>query len=155
MKPWKKASICIMLFIMFCFISIGYAAVTDTIGISGSASIKPAQYDIYITKITPESLGSITINNYYYTIVSSSVDGASQPTFTITVKNQSDKIYVFERIVEGSETGFEGIYGGEGVTYTLDGLTFLQEVGPGQELTFRVTIKADSTVHTDELLTFF
>ena len=110
---------------------------------------------IYITGITPEASGTITIDNYYYTIVSASVNGASQSTFTITVKNQSDKIYVYERIVEGSEIGIPGIYSGNGVTYTLDGLTYLQEVAPNQELTFRVTIKADSTVYTNELLTFF
>ena len=102
MKSWMKASICMCISLIVCFICIGYAVVTDTLRIDGAANAQPTQYDIYITEITPEALGTITIDNYYYTIVSASVNGASQSTFTITVKNQSDKIYVYERIVEGS-----------------------------------------------------
>ena len=155
MGKMRKAIAVVCILLSFAFLSVGYAQLTENLHINGSASVQGFQYDIYITNVTPDSLGTISVNDYYYTIMSTSVHGASQPTFTVTVKNQSDKIYVFERIVEGRETGFDGIYGGEGITYTLNGLTFLQEVAPGGELTFRVTIKATSSVNTDQLLTFF
>ena len=82
MKSWMKASICMCISLMVCFICIGYAAVTDTLRIDGTVNVQATQYDIYITGITPESLGTITINNYYYTIVSASVSGVhlNQPS---------------------------------------------------------------------------
>lgn len=149
------------LFKMLCFIfaalfvSVGYAQVTDPLQVNGIAEVKAQEFDIYITDVSPEQLGTFTVNNYYYTIMSTSVHGASSPTFSITVKNRSDKTYVFERIVEGSEVGFDGIYGGEGITYKLQNLSYLQEVAPGQSITFSVTITASSGVNEDNVLTFF
>ena len=151
----KKTRVIVFVILSTVFLSLGYAQVSDNLRISGIAYVEGEQYDIFITDISPESAGTMAVDNYYSTIVTSSIHGASQATFTITVKNQSDKIYVFERIVEGSATGFEGIYTGDGITYTLDGLTTLQEVAPGTTLTFRVTIKADSTVNSDNVVTYY
>ena len=151
----KKWILVLCLVLTFSFLAIGYAQLSDSMSISGSISVTGQQYDIYITDITPTALDTVTVNQYYSTIMFASVHGASQPTFQITVKNQSSKTYVFERIVEGRETGFDDIYDGEGISYTLDNLHYLQEVAPGAEHTFRVTIQADSNVSTDHLLTFF
>ena len=155
MKKWMKILICTVLSFMFLFFSIGYAELSELLLVNGTADVSATQYDIYITDITPQSSGNVTINDYYYTIVDASVSGQTTATFDVTVRNVSDKIYVFERIVEGSESGFPGIYGGEGVSYSLNGLKYLQEVAPSTELTFSVTINVEKGVQTDDLLTFF
>ena len=137
------------------FMTVGYAQLTDSLSVSGTADVKAEEFDVYIKSVTPEASGAIEVNSYYSTILSTSVRGASQSTFSITVRNRGTKTYVFERIVEGSETGYDEIYGGDGVSYTLSGLTYLQELAPATEITFTVNIRTTSAVNTDELLTFF
>ena len=103
MKNWKKTWTCVVLFFGFLVTSLGYAAVTDNLSISGSADVKGEFYDVYISQISPESLGGVTITNYFATTMSAKITAAGQPTFRITVVNQSDKTYVYERVIDGAE----------------------------------------------------
>ena len=50
MKSWMKASVCIGLSLVFCFLTIGYAAVTTILNIDGKANID-IPYGLFIVNI--------------------------------------------------------------------------------------------------------
>ena len=150
MKNWKKTLICIVLFFGFLVTSLGYAAVTDNLSIWGSVNVEGEFYDVYISQISPESLGGVTITNYFGTTMSAKITSAGQPTFQITVVNQSDKTYVYERVIDGAEANVEGIYNGTDITHTVSGITPMQdELKPGQSITFTLTLSNTKGVTTD------
>ena len=72
-----------------------------------------------------------------------------EATFTVTVVNQSNKIYCYERIIEGEELGLEGVYTGDSIRPSVKGITFLQEVGPGESVTFTLKMTNADNDKTD------
>ena len=65
MKSWMKSSISIGLSLMFCLISIGYAALTDSITIFGDATAGPPEA-IFITNISEISRYNIDENDFSF-----------------------------------------------------------------------------------------
>lgn len=49
----KKWILVFCLVLTFSFLAIGYAQLSDSLSISGSASVEGQQYDIYITILHP------------------------------------------------------------------------------------------------------
>ena len=120
---------------------IGYAVISEKLSVYGSATFEILLPDVYITKITPESSAGITVNQTEGTVMFASVNGGGKAEFTIEVINISDTIYVFDRVIDGSETNLDGVYSGTEITYELDGIKRLDEIGSkGGTLTFNITI---------------
>lgn len=85
-----------------------------------------------------------------------SISGSGTATFTIDVINISDKIYIFERVIDGAATGVEGVYNGSDIKYTLSGISMLDEIAPnGGTLSFDITITVPRGVTTDNYVLIF
>ena len=127
---------------------VGYAEVADMLAISGTATLEPPPLpDVYITDITPTQSAGITVNDTVGTVMFAAVNGPGTVTFTIDVINISEWIYVFDRVIEGAETGIDGVYSGTEITYTLSGISRLDEIAPnGGTLSFDITINVPEGV---------
>lgn len=135
-----KALVVLLLVFTTLFAGIGYAALSDTIDIMGSAEILKPWYDLYISDITPDTSGGVDVTGYFSTVMSAEVNSSTAASFTVTVVNQSNKIYCYERIIEGEELGIDGVYTGSSISPSVSGITFLQEVGPGESVTFTLNM---------------
>lgn len=156
MKTWTKALVCITLFFGFFLATIGYATLIDYFSITGTANVKPPLYDVYITNITPSSSAGVVVNNFNGTTMFASVGGSGTATFTVDVINVSDKVYVFERVIDGAETGIEGVYAGSDIKYTLSGISMLDEIAPNNgTLSFDVTITVPRGVTAENYVLIF
>lgn len=101
-----------------------------------------AQFDyppIHITAVVKKSGdGSVVVNDYYDTHLDSSVtlvqNASSTVTLTITVHNQSDKIYAFNAVKYLAEA-----YSNENIVHNLPVLKHGDEIAPEEYLTFDVT----------------
>ncbi len=145
----RRALVAILLVFATVFTTIGYAEVSDTLSFFGQADIPKPWYDLYISNITPDSSGGVDVTGYYSTYMSAEVGTPQTATFTVTVVNQSDKIYCYERIIEGEELGIDGVYTGDSIKPSVSGITFLQEVEPGGSVTFTLTMTNADNEKTD------
>ena len=145
----RRTLIAILLLFATVFTSVGYAQVSDSLSFFGTAEIPKPWYDLYISNITPDTSGGVDVTGYYSTYMSAEVGSNKEATFTVTVVNQSNKIYCYERIIEGEELGLEGVYTGDSIRPSVKGITFLQEVGPGESVTFTLTMTNTDGDKTD------
>ena len=121
MKTWMKASICIGLSFMFCFMSIGYAELSDTLNISGTAEIDIPE-GLFIIDV--DTQGEQNVDHHseeylpYTTTLDSTIDrknsGAGTVTYAITVFNNTKLTYSYRGLYY--QVGLSG-YNGNG-TYT-------------------------------------
>ena len=147
-KMLKSIAICAGLLVMCLFLAVGYAAVTDTLSIGGSANAKPSLPDVYITNVTPNSDGGVTVYNTQGTALFARVNGSGSATFSVDFVNISDKIYVFERVIDGAEIGIDGVYSGDDIKYEISGIKFLDEISPDggtRSLTVTITVPKNVT----------
>ena len=145
----RRTLIAILLLFATVFTSVGYAQVSDSLSFFGTAEIPKPWYDLYISNITPDTSGGVNVTGYFSTYMSAEVGSDKEATFTVTVVNQSNKIYCYERIIEGEELGLEGVYTGDSIRPSVKGITFLQEVGPGESVTFTLTMTNADNDKTD------
>lgn len=145
----RRTLIAILLLFATVFTSVGYAQVSDSLSFFGTAEVPKPWYDLYISNITPDTSGGVDVTGYYSTYMSAEVGSNKEATFTVTVVNQSNKIYCYERIIEGEELGLEGVYTGDSIRPSVKGITFLQEVGPGESVTFTLTMTNADNDKTD------
>lgn len=145
----RRTLITVLLIFATIFTSIGYAEVSDGLSFFGTAEIPKPWYDLYISDITPDTSGGVDVTGYYSTYMSAEVGNSQAATFTVTVVNQSDKIYCYERIIEGEELGLDGVYTGDSIRPSVSGITFLQEVEPGGSVTFTLTMTNADNDQTD------
>ena len=153
----KKALISIFTLITCLFICIGYAVPSDSLRITGSAEVVgPELPDVYITDVTPDSSAGVTVKATTGTVFFASVSGSGTASFTIDVINISDKIYVFERVITGSDTNLDGVYTGTDITYSLSGISQLDEISPNNgTLSFNISITVPKGVTTDNYILVF
>ena len=144
-----RTFITILLIFATVFTSIGYASVSDNLSFFGQAEVPKPWYDLYISNITPDTSGGVDVTGYYSTYMSAEVGSSKTATFTVTVVNQSNKIYCYERIIEGEELGLDGVYTGDSIKPSVSGITFLQEVEPGGSVTFTLTMTNADNEKTD------
>ena len=156
MKTWMKASICVTLSFMFCFLSIGFASLTDTLTISGSANVEIPS-GLFIIDISTSKESSVDKNEASYlkytTTVDSSINransGAGSVTYQITVLNNTRLTYSYRGLYYQSP--LDG-YNGNSSVSTSNGNRNIgvvcslanasvenKKVAPGQTLTFSVT----------------
>ena len=145
----RRALIAIILLVATVFSGMGYATIIDTLIMGGNAEVAKPWYDLYISNITPDVSGGVDVTGYFSTIMSAEVSSSKTATFTVTVKNQSNKIYCYERMIEGSELGIEGIYSGSSIKPSVSNISFLDEVAPGESITFTLTITNDNNDKTE------
>ena len=140
---------------MTLLLAVGYAGLSSNLSLFGSVSAERETYDVYIVNVTPNQSSTVKVTDYFSTVMMSSASGGGTATFSVTVKNSSDKTYVYERIVTGAETGQDEIYSGEGITYSVSGIAFLTELAPNEAITFEVTMRVASGVYEDSVYTYF
>ena len=147
------AAVCVMCLT----IVVGYAAITGNLSASGNVSVDPPPLpDVYITSITPSSSAGVTVKSTSGTVMFASVSTNGPAAFTVNVKNISETIYVFDRVIDGSEIDIEGVYAGSDITYQISGISRLDEVAPnGGTLSFNVTITVPRGVTTENFILKF
>ena len=156
MMMWKKPALVILFSFMCLFTSLGYAEVSQTLRVTGTAQSDPTLPDIYIMNVEPTTSAGVTVTATSGTLMSAKITGSGTATFRVTIKNISDKIYVFERVIDGAETGIEDVYNGTDITYELSGIIPLSEVGKnGGTRTFDLTIHVPSGVTTNNYVLLF
>ena len=153
----KKILILVLTLIMCLFIGIGYATLSDDLNILGRVEVSaPELPDVYITDVTPNSSAGVTVNATNGTVFFASVIGSGTASFTIDVINISDKIYVFERVIDGSEVNIDGVYMGTDITYQLSGIDPLDEIQPNNgTLSFQISINVPKGVTAENYILIF
>lgn len=151
MKPIAKAIACISLSLMCLFACVGYAALTNNLSISGDASLDPPEpEDVYITDVTPSSSAGVEVTGYYGTVFTAKISEAGTATFTISVINISDRIYLYDRVIDGAEVDLDGVYNGTEITYKVTGIAQSDEVACyGGTRSFQLEINVPEEVTTD------
>ena len=149
---------CISLLFSTLLLGTGYATITKGYKISGIATgtPPPPEYDVFISSAHKISGGNVTVNAYSSTILSTSVASNGSTSFDVTVKNVGEKDYVYVGTIEGKDIGVSGVYIGEDITYSIDGLTYLQQLNKVDgQLTFRLTITSKNNATTDNFILKF
>ena len=100
------ALLCAALSLMICFVSIGYAAVSDSFTIRGEAKIEVPS-GLFITKIEKVSQSGLDVNEISYVPYSTTVtcslskssnNTAGQAKYRITVLNNTEQEYAFRKL---------------------------------------------------------
>lgn len=151
----KKISFITALFLMISFLAVGYAQMTTNLQLFGKVEGEGQPYDVYISSCSPHASAGVSVTSCVSTVFSAEISSGGRATFVITVKNVSDKVYVYERLIEGAEINLEGVYNGTDVRCTVDGLVSLQELAPSSELTFALALDVPTGVTTDQFMLKF
>ena len=156
MSKWLKGLICAGLSLMFCFTCIGYAALTDTLSIRGTAKVDIPS-GLFIINVSEKSRNNVdtqTVSYMEYTttldsMINRSSSGAGAVTYEITVLNNTDLEYAYRGIYyQSSLSDYNGnAYVSEsnsrnriGVVCSLANAPAAQKiVAPGATMTFTVT----------------
>lgn len=156
MKTWMKASICIGLSLMFVCMSIGYAALTDTLKVTGTAKVDMPN-GLFIIKVETNRTVNVDKNVWehleYTTTLDSTINrgyyGSGTVTYKITVLNNTKLTYSYRGLYyQSSLSGYNGNgYVSDsngnyriGVVCSLaDASPQDKKVLPGEKKTFEVT----------------
>ena len=157
MKTFKKISACIGIFFMFCFVCIGYAAISDNLLITGSAETDIPS-GLFIVDVSVESESYVDKNTVefipYTTTVKSTISRSNRyyegkVTYKITVLNNTKLTYSYRDIYfQANLSGYNGnqyVSGSNGsrnigvVCELKDADTVDKIVKPGDTLEFEVT----------------
>ncbi len=155
MKNSRVALLLCVVLLSGVFLCVGYATLTDQLTINGSASAKPPQPDVYITSVAPTTSAGVTVVGTTGTLLSAKVTGGGTATFTVIVTNVSDTTYVFERVIDGAETGVEGVYSGSEITHRVNGIASLSEILPHDELSFTLTVDVPAGITAEHYVLLF
>ena len=118
MSNVKSIIMCLILILSVVFTSVGYAAVTDTLFITGNATADPI-LDLFISNVEVIK-GNATVNYTNLTVMSSSINLSStsdEVTLRITVINNSSHHKVFNAVKHIDEA-----YSNENISFYLTGL---------------------------------
>ncbi len=158
--------LCAALSLMFCFLTVGYATVSDTLSIRGQAKIEiPA--GLFITNIEVAKASGVDVNNFSFTPYSTTVDTgiskssnstAGSVTYRITVLNNTSRVYAFRKLyyqTSVSDYDNDKIQTSNGsraigvvVDFPKDSTGKNKTIGVGEELTFEVTYTVGSNRST-------
>lgn len=157
MKTWKKISACIGIFFMFCFICIGYAALSDTLLITGSAETDIPS-GLFIIEVSKERESYVDKNDVefvpYTTTLKSTISRSSRTepgvaVYKIKVLNNTKLAYSYRDIYfQSNLSGYNGNpyvsdqngYSNIGIVCELkDADAADKMVYPGETVEFEVT----------------
>jgi len=158
MKTWMKTSICIGLSFICCFMVIGYAAISTSLGIEGTVNID-IPYGLFIVDVSVVNgtENNISKNEFDYlnytttfdSLIAKSGNSAGSVTYKITVLNNTRLTYSYRDIYY--QTNLSDYNGNSyisktnnsrkiGVVCSLENASPSErKVAPGEELTFTVT----------------
>ena len=156
MKTWKICAICILLAFLCLLSSLGYAAVSSTMRVSGSVKTD-IPYGLFITSVSTTNTSNTDKNQVSYLQYSTALDStisrkgssAGTVTYTVTVLNNTKLTYSYRGIY--FQTPLDG-YNGNSYVSTSNGRSRIgvvcslanatanaKKVAPGQTLSFTVT----------------
>lgn len=155
--------------VAFCFLSIGYAALTDTLDIGGQANLTPPVYDtLVITDVTvlnETNVSSETHSRVIPTNVQTTISGSKGQSviYRITAHNYSETdTFIFNGIkhsdvYEGIDKITMSIYSDESMTSALPVTCATSYVNgtpiePDGEFTFYVKMTLDQNVNAETLM---
>ena len=72
----KKISAFLLIGAMALTMCLGYATLTESLGVSGAADVSPTMPDVYITKVTPGASAGVTVTSTYGTVFFAEVDAS-------------------------------------------------------------------------------
>ena len=170
MKLWMRSVACIALILMTGFMSIGYAALTDTLNLRGSAKVD-IPYGLYITNVVTTGTSNNDKNEVTYLPYTTTVDStisnvysrwnqkSGSVTYQITVFNNTKLTYAYRGLYYQSNLAN---YNGNPkiATYLNDNVLCVscslanaapenKVVRPGQSLTFEVTYTAGKNLNAN------
>lgn len=116
--------------------AVGYAAVSDTLSVSGTAKAEPTKA-VLITKAERAS-GNVTVNAFVQTTLSTTVDlekASGKAAVSVTVYNNADETMAYNAVkyVVGGST-----YDNENITFELQDIEKGTQIAVGASLTFKV-----------------
>lgn len=130
--------------------AVGYAAVSDTLSVSGTAKAEPTKA-VLITK-AERYFGDVTVRAFSLTTLSTTVDLGSptgNATVSVTVYNNAEQTMAYNAVkyVVGGAT-----YDNENISFELQDIQKGTEIAVGASLTFKVNFffaqNAASTANT-------
>ena len=166
MKTWKISITCIFLSFLCLFSCVGYAVLSDSLGISGSAKTDIPS-GLFITSVSTRGMSNVDSNSVsflqYTTTVDSTIDrkssGAGSVTYTVTVLNNTKLTYSYRGIYyQTNLTGYDGnnyvstanANRRIGVVCSLATASAdAKKVEPGESLTFTVTYTVGNRMDAD------
>ena len=159
-------TLCTVLSFMFCFFSLGYAALTDDLSISGKAEIEIPS-GLFITDITLVSQSGLDVNEISFTPYSTTVDcslskssnsTAGSATYEITVYNNTKRDYTYRDLyyqigLSGYNNNYISKKNGTSnigvvVNYPKDSSGNNKIIAPQTSLTFTVTYTLGRSSYT-------
>lgn len=173
MKTWMKTLVCIVLSFGFLFLSVGYATLTDTLSIGGTANIEAVDFnEIVITDIAAVSgttVGGQSASTVFPTNVQTTITGGAgqQIVYRITAHNFSDSTaYIFTGVAWSPE--FNAVAGKLDISVSADagntqplpqssGTNWVQgnPIYPGEEVVFYATYVLTGDISNGEMLTHY
>ena len=111
-----------VIFLSTLFLGFGYASFSAVLPIFGTEDLSPPDHP-YISSITPEYSGGVSVTGKSGTLMMTQVLSQGTATFRVTVVNPTRDTYVYERVIDGAETGVEGVYTGTAITYMVEGIS--------------------------------
>lgn len=144
--------LCVTLSFMCAFISVGYAALTDTFNIMGHAEIE-IPYGLFITSIEPLSDSNLDVMDVSHVQYSTTVECSlskvysyysnnGSVTYEITVFNNTTREYAFRGLYYQDSTYNNSMienYNGSNSIGVITHFPNGKKVAPGESLTFHVT----------------
>lgn len=156
MKTWMKVLFCIALSFSFLFISVGYAAISDTLQMQGSAKIDIPS-GIYIVSMERTSLSQLDVETSTYYTYSTTLDtslsrsrstGSASVTYKITVFNNTEYDYAYRDVYFQEDLESNGSIGsGITVSCSLDSESAANKIiAPGETKELTVTYSLARTL---------
>ena len=146
MKRIAKILVAFMLSFSVIFTAVGYAALSDTLEVAGSAGIA-AQTGVFISDVIPPASGSVTVNSYASTLLNTKVDLGSNKNAKLTLQlkfyNNSAYVYVFDSVKY--TLGSNGTYDNANIKFEVSGMKAGDKIEAQSELTCSLTFSYDNT----------
>lgn len=170
MKTWAKVVLAISLSLMCLFTNLGFAALSDSLGISGTVKTE-IPYGLFITNIVTKGMTNVDTNQCsvsylpYSTTVQSTVNrktynATSSVTYVITVLNNTNLTYSYRDIYY--QTNLQGYAANNSISSRTGDKKIVvncslkdapaedKKVAPGDPLEFHVTYNFGSKMDTAE-----
>ena len=164
---WYKGLVCLILSFACIFSCIGYAAITDSLSLTGSArvSIPSGLFITDIKTISTSNTDKNTVSFIEYTTTVNSIVSRNRNTGTvvyeITVLNNTDYEYAYRGLYYMNSYGSNSYVSTSNANNKLGVVTSFPNgslVAPGEKLTFRATYtigrSVGSNLNLDTLLNF-
>lgn len=165
MKIWAKIGVVISLSFMCLFTSLGYAVLSDTLGIRGEAKTDIPS-GLFITSVTTDSTSNIDNNSVSFLPYSTTIDSTisrsrntGTVTYNVTVLNNTTLTYSYRGIYY--QTNLSG-YNGNNYVSTTNNRSRIgvvcslanasaeeKKVAPGESLSFTVTYTVGSGMNAN------